>query len=58
LRAYCFDGFFEDLRLVIEPWGDDAWARGAANLMLEELFRPDPYRDDKDRAPLMLHGPH
>ena len=58
LRAHCFDGFYEDLRLVIEPWGDDAWARGAASLMLEELFRPDLYRDDRDRAPLLLQDSH
>jgi hypothetical protein len=44
------------VRLVIEPWGDDAWARGAASLMLEELFRPDLYRDDKDRVPLLQQG--
>jgi predicted NBD/HSP70 family sugar kinase len=54
LQAHCFDGFFEDMRLVVEPWGDDAWARGAASLMLDELFRPDLYRDDKSRASLML----
>ena len=41
LAANCFDGFFADLRLVVEPWGDDAWARGAAGLMLDEFFRPD-----------------
>ncbi|MBK9940812.1 MAG: ROK family transcriptional regulator [Kouleothrix sp.] len=54
LRAHCFDGFFDDMRLVVEPWGDDAWARGAASLMLDELFRPDLYRDEKARASLML----
>jgi len=26
--------------LVIEPWGDEAWARGAASLVLRELFIP------------------
>jgi predicted NBD/HSP70 family sugar kinase len=54
LQAHCFDGFFADMRLVVEPWGDDAWARGAASLMLDELFRPDLYRDEKARASLML----
>lgn len=54
LRANCFDGFFEDLRLVVEPWGDDAWARGAASLMLEELFRPTLYHGDEARASLIL----
>lgn len=54
LKANCFDGFFEDMRLVVEPWGDDAWARGAASLMLEELFRPALYRGDEARASLIL----
>jgi predicted NBD/HSP70 family sugar kinase len=54
LRANCFDGFFNDLRLVVEPWGDDAWARGAASLMLEELFRPTLYHGDEARASLIL----
>lgn len=54
LQANCFDGFFADLRLVVEPWGDDAWARGAASLMLEELFRPSLYRGDEARASLIL----
>lgn len=38
LATHCFDGLFDDLDLVVEPWGDDAWARGAAGLMLDELF--------------------
>lgn len=53
LRAHAFDGFFEQLRLVAEPWGDDAWARGAASLMLEELSRPSLYRGDEARVSLM-----
>jgi len=32
--------------LVIEPWGDDAWARGAATLVLRELFHPAHLRDE------------
>ena len=27
-----------DVQISIEPWGDDAWARGAASLVLRELF--------------------
>lgn len=38
LEKYCFDGLADDLDLVVEPWGDEAWARGAAGLMLDELF--------------------
>jgi N-acetylglucosamine repressor len=50
LAANCFDGLFADLDLVVEPWGDEAWARGAAGLVLDELFHarlnlePEPQR--------------
>lgn len=37
--------------LVIEPWGDDAWARGAATLVLRELFHPAHLRDDGAGSP-------
>jgi N-acetylglucosamine repressor len=32
--------------LVVEAWGDDAWARGAATLVLRELFHPAFLRDE------------
>nr|MBA3529830.1 ROK family protein [Propionibacteriaceae bacterium] len=48
LQTHCFDGLFADLTLLVEPWGDDAWARGAAGLMLDELFHPTLYRDPGD----------
>ncbi len=32
--------------IVIEPWGDEAWARGAATLVLRELFHPAHLRDE------------
>ncbi len=53
LRANCFDGFFDELRLVVEGWGDDAWARGAAGLMIEEMFRPTLYRDEETRTSIV-----
>jgi N-acetylglucosamine repressor len=34
-----------DSEVVIEPWGDEAWARGAATLVLRELFHPAHLRD-------------
>jgi predicted NBD/HSP70 family sugar kinase len=33
--------------LVFEPWGDEAWARGAASLVLRELFTPAHLRDER-----------
>lgn len=34
-----------DLTLRIDPLGDDAWARGAASLALDQLFAPPVNRD-------------
>ncbi len=44
--------------LVFEPWGDEAWARGAASLVLRELFAPAHLRDDRHPAgtPTTLRG--
>jgi predicted NBD/HSP70 family sugar kinase len=36
--------------LVFEPWGDEAWARGAASLVLRELFTPAYLRDERHPA--------
>jgi hypothetical protein len=33
-----FDGLADELDVVIQPWGDQAWAIGAATLVLRELF--------------------
>ena len=50
------EGLSERLRpddvpeLVIEPWGDEAWARGAASLVLRELFHPAHLRDQQPSA--------
>jgi predicted NBD/HSP70 family sugar kinase len=37
--------------IVIEPWGDEAWARGAATLVLRELFHPAHLRDEGTPTP-------
>jgi predicted NBD/HSP70 family sugar kinase len=39
IQAHRFDGLGEHTRYVIEPAGDEVWARGAASLVLRELFR-------------------
>ena len=45
--------------VVIEPWGDEAWARGAATLVLRELFHPAHLRDEGSpmRAPIERVSP-
>jgi N-acetylglucosamine repressor len=50
LERHCFDGLFDDLELTAEPWGDDAWARGAAGLILDDLFHARLDRDDERSA--------
>jgi predicted NBD/HSP70 family sugar kinase len=45
LATHCFDGLYDDLELIAEPWGDDAWARGAAGLVLDDLFHARLERD-------------
>ena len=39
IREHVFDGLADSLEIVIEPLGDETWARGAATLVLGELFK-------------------
>jgi N-acetylglucosamine repressor len=56
LREHCFNGLYDDLRVVAEPWGDEAWARGAASLLLGELFQPALYRGEEERLSLTVRN--
>ncbi len=38
IQEYTMPGQYSDLDLRVEPWGDDIWARGAASLVLQQLF--------------------
>lgn len=38
-EAHVFDGLAEQTEFVIEPAGDDTWARGAACVVLGEMFK-------------------
>jgi N-acetylglucosamine repressor len=40
LEAHVFDGLSDGLDIVVEPWDDEAWAQGAASLVLAEMFQP------------------
>lgn len=46
LNAAVFSGLEQDLRVVVDDWDDEAWARGAASLLLAELFSPRLSADD------------
>ncbi|MBK8048755.1 MAG: ROK family transcriptional regulator [Anaerolineales bacterium] len=52
LNDTCFGGLRDDVTIVTEPWGDDGWARGAASLLLGELFQPVLHREEKERVTL------
>jgi predicted NBD/HSP70 family sugar kinase len=39
IQQYAFDGLANDVEIYVEPSGDVAWARGAATLVLDELFK-------------------
>jgi N-acetylglucosamine repressor len=38
IAAQVVAGMSHDTQIRVEPWGDDAWARGAASLVLHKLF--------------------
>ena len=40
IRKHTQPPLLEDVEICIEPWGDEMWARGAASLVLRELFEP------------------
>jgi glucokinase-like ROK family protein len=44
IRAHAFNGLADDLNIIIEPAGDETWARGAACVVLGELFKPPVYK--------------
>ncbi len=45
VRAYAFNSLADRLKIVVEPSGDETWARGAACVVLGELFKPPVQRE-------------
>jgi N-acetylglucosamine repressor len=39
-RELAFAGLGRDTDILVQQWGDEVWAKGAATLVLRELFRP------------------
>jgi predicted NBD/HSP70 family sugar kinase len=52
LQAHTFDGLADELETVIEPSGDETWARGAACVVLGELFKSPVHKGEA--ADLMM----
>jgi predicted NBD/HSP70 family sugar kinase len=44
-------GLYDPKIVEIAPWGDDAWARGAAGLVLRELFESPIHKKTSSRIP-------
>lgn len=45
VENYVMPGLADDTEIKIELWNDDAWARGAAGLVLRELFESPIHRE-------------
>lgn len=45
VARHVMPGLADDTEIRIDPWGDDAWARGAASLVLRELFESPVHRE-------------
>ena len=39
MAQYTFDGLVEDTEIVVQEWGDEAWAWGAASLVLQGIYK-------------------
>jgi len=46
IQALAVPELLADAEIRIEPLGDDAWARGAASLVLHELFKPPVHAEE------------
>ncbi|HLF27486.1 MAG TPA: ROK family transcriptional regulator [Anaerolineae bacterium] len=46
VQAFAVPELLDDVEIRIEPLGDDAWARGAASLVLHELFKPPVHAEE------------
>jgi len=45
VARHVMPGLARDTEIRVDPWGDDAWARGAASLVLRELFESPMHRE-------------
>lgn len=50
IASHVMPGLIEDTEIEVDVWNDDAWARGAAGLVLQELFESPVNRDEVKTA--------
>ena len=51
MREAAFALLGDDTRVVIQAWGDEAWARGAASIVVHEMLQP-PIYESRETGPL------
>jgi glucokinase-like ROK family protein len=39
VAQHAFDSLLDDTEIVVQEWGDEAWAWGAASLVLQEIYK-------------------
>ena len=47
IQAHAFNGLADELEILIEPSGDETWARGAACVVLGELFKSPVHQPEE-----------
>jgi predicted NBD/HSP70 family sugar kinase len=57
LERHTFNGLLDGVDVVVEPWDDEAWARGAASLVLAEMFQPALRPHDGVERPTLALSP-
>lgn len=48
-REATFSRLGDDVRLEIQEWGDEAWAQGAASIVMHEMLKPPIYESEAVR---------
>ena len=48
IRAHAMPALASDVEIIIDRWGDDTWAYGAASLVLRELFESPVHREAQE----------
>jgi predicted NBD/HSP70 family sugar kinase len=51
VREAAFALLGEDTRIVVQTWGDEAWARGAASIVVHQMLQP-PIYESRATGPL------
>ncbi|TMC78430.1 MAG: ROK family protein [Chloroflexi bacterium] len=57
LQQHAFADLARSVELMVATAGDDEWARGAASLVLGEVYRPPVYAPAGHQDPLFFESP-